>query len=371
MTRNKKIVVFVVVLALIAFSGVAINYFNTSEGGKTVPYQSDSDSQNTAVTPEPPRNQSSKSIPSQKTLSGGTHTFQTFNNCGPATLSMALSYFAIFESQQAIGQDLRPYQVPNGDNDDKSTTLDELAGKAEEFGLLAYHRPNGSTDLLKQFIALNIPVITKTWTKPDDDIGHYRLVKGYTTTSLIQDDSLQGKDLSYTFNDFNVLWKKFNYEYLVLVPKSQKEAIEAILGEDLDPQVAWTKAVNLSRQQLASNPEDIYARFNLSVALYNTGDYAGSVAEFEKVENQLPFRTLWYQMEPVQAYFELGNYARVFQITDEVLNNHNLAYSEMYLLRGEIYKKQGKMTEARQEFEKAVKYNINLNAAHEALASLN
>ena len=66
-------------------------------------------------------------LPSQKILPNDYHVFQTFNNCGPAALSMELSYYGINISQQELVQDLRPYQNPQGDNDDKSVTLDELA----------------------------------------------------------------------------------------------------------------------------------------------------------------------------------------------------------------------------------------------------
>ena len=217
-----------------------------------------------------------------------------------------------------------------------------------------------------------MPVITRTWTKLDEDIGHYRIVKGYDDADgeIIQDDSLQGKNLRYSYQNFEKLWQKFNYEYLVLVPNNQKEIADAILAEDKDPQIAWRKAADLSLTQLSQNPTDIYARFNLSVAYYNTGDFQKSVQEFEKVENQLPFRTLWYQIEPIEAYYELENYDRVFALSDKILNNQNRAFSELYMLKGESYKKQGNMDKAREEFQKAVFYNKNLLSAQQALDSL-
>lgn len=307
-----------------------------------------------------------------KTLQSDYHVFQTFNNCGPASLSMILFYFGINKSQAELGQELRPWQIPNGDNDDKSVTLAEMAEKSKELGLIPYHRPSGNVEIIQQFIANDMPVITRTWTKPNEDIGHFRVVKGYDQKRgfLIQDDSLQGKNLKFTYDDFDVLWKKFNYEYLVLVPKEKQKIAETILGEDRDERTAWKKAANNAREELTSNPDDIYDRFNLSVALYNIGDYKGTVAEFEKVESKLPFRTLWYQIEPILAYYELGDYDRVFTITDNVLGNGNRAFSELYLLRGRIYVKQGNIEAARIEFEKAVFYNVNLKEAQEALDSV-
>ncbi len=299
-----------------------------------------------------------------------THVFQTFNNCGPATLSMDLSYYGINVSQKELGDQLRPYQIPSGDNDDKSVTLEELSEKAKEYDLIPYRRPNGDIELLKKFIALDIPVITRTWLKPNEDIGHFRLVRGYDQTSLIQDDSFQGKDLYYSYSDFNQIWKKFNYEYLVLVPKDKQAQAEAILGQDINPKLAWNKAVANSLKELQQDSNDIYARFNLSVAYYNIGDYQKSVDEYEIVENKLPFRTLWYQMEPILAYYKLGDYPKVFQIIEKVLNYHNRAYSELYQIRGEIYLKQGESDQAKQEFEQAVFYNKNYQPAINELSKL-
>lgn len=322
-------------------------------------------------TPTPTPHITLKQPPASKVLNNNYHIFQTYNNCGPAAFSMALSYYGINKTQQELGLALRPYQVPGGNNDDKSVTLEELAEKSKEFGFTPYRRPNGDLDKIKLFISYDIPVITRTWLKENDDIGHYRIIKGYNESGIVQDDSLQGKNLTYTEEEFDKIWKKFNYEFLVLIPEDKIEIAEAILKDDTDPKIAWQKAVDLSNHQLSENPNDIYARFNLSVAYYELGEYQKSVDEFEKVENQLSFRTLWYQIEPIESYYELGEYDRVFEITDRVLNNHNRAFSELYILRGEIYKKQGKNDLARQEFEKAIMYNTSLQSAKDALASVN
>lgn len=308
--------------------------------------------------------------PPAKTLQNDYHVFQTFNNCGPAAMSMALSYYGIKVSQQELGQALRPYQVPGGDNDDKSVTLEELAEKSKEYNLIPYHRPGGNIDLIKKFITYDIPVITRTYLHEGEDIGHYRIIKGYTENEIIQDDSMQGKNLRYSVENFNNLWEDFSYEYLVLVPKEKQDIAEAILGEDVDEKKAWQKAVKRALDRLENNPNDTVARFNLSVAFYEVGDYQRSTEEFEKIENQLSFRTLWYQIEPILSYYELGQDQRVFEITDKILNYHNRAYSELYILRGNIYKKQGNLEAARSEYQKAVQYNVNLKSAQEALNSL-
>lgn len=311
-------------------------------------------------------------IPPRKIMPSDYQVFQTFNNCGPASLSMALSFFGIHKTQAELGQDIRPYQNSAGDNDDKSSTLDELALEAEKFGLVAYARPHGNIQLLEQLVAQDFPVIIETTLHLADDIGHYRVVKGYDSAMqmLIQDDSFEGHNLYYSYADINTMWKMYDNAYVVLVPKSKQKIAEQILGKDLDIKTAWREAADVNREALSKNPDDVYARFNLSVALYYLGDYSGSVEEFEKVQSKLPFRTLWYQIEPIQSYYMLGRYDKVFQITDQILNTGNRAFSELYLIRGDIYKKQGNKQAAKSEYEKAVFYNVGMKAAKDALASV-
>lgn len=313
-----------------------------------------------------------KTLPTNKILEGGIQVFQSFNNCGPAALSMALSYYDINKSQGELGEILRPYQIPNGDNDDKSVTLQELAAEAQKYGFITYHRPMGNSEIIENLINYDIPVITRTILKEGDDIGHYRVIKGFNREKgiFIQDDSLQGKNLEYTYEQFNSLWKKFNYEFLILVPAEKENEVNKILGEIETYETAWQKAEQNSIRELQDNPNDIYARFNLVVALYNQGKYEDAINEYEKVENKMPKRTLWYQIEPILAYYKTDNYEKVLSISQYILENGNRAYSELYLLRGNIYLSRGEKNMARTEYEKALKYNKNYEDAKIAITKL-
>lgn len=312
-----------------------------------------------SATPEPPT--TPPPLPAQTQLTGGTQVFQTFNNCGPAALSMALSYLEISKTQAELGQQLRPYQIPNGDNDDKSVTLIELARQAEQYGLVAYHRPHGRMDLLKHLLVLEVPVITRTWLKPNEDIGHYRVVTGYNdqTGQLLQSDSLQGPNLWYSYSDFETLWEAFNFEYLVLVPSDKQDAVEVVLGEEVDLRVAWQNALASAERKLNRHPDDLYAAFNRSVALYHLGEYESAVTAFEAIEDRLPSRMLWYQIEPILAYQKLKQYDRVLYMTEQILNTHNQAFSELYQIRGEVYQELGNPAAADEEFRKVRQYNRN------------
>jgi ABC-type bacteriocin/lantibiotic exporter with double-glycine peptidase domain len=221
-----------------------------------------------------------------------TQVFQTFNNCGPASLSMLLSYYDINVSQDIIGKALRPYQNAAGINDDKSVFVSELAEEAQiTYGLLSYYRPNGTIERMKRLLASGYPILVRTWLESNDDIGHYRILRGYDDVAgvFIQDDSYQGKNIHIPYGQFNNMWKAFHYEYLVLAKPEQKDYIEFLLGEKSDYQVTWDHMYKRAQQELQESPsESAYSNFSLSVASFHKGDYQQSVDYYEQSKNGLP-----------------------------------------------------------------------------------
>lgn len=314
-------------------------------------------------------------VPRQKTLSGGIHVFQTFNNCGPASLSMALSYYDIRKDQGELGRVLRPFQNVQGDNDDKSVTVAELAAYANDLGLTVYHRPAGNIETLQKLTSLDLPVITRTWLNLSEDIGHYRVVKGFDKNEkvIIQDDSLQGANLTFSEDQFNALWQAFNYEFLVMVPEPKIFQVKQVLGERVDSKRAWELALELSQNQLQDDPDDFYAKFNQVVAYFELGLYGKAVDAFQQIEGSLPPRMLWYQIEPILAYYKMGNFDKVMSMTERIIDNHNRAFSELYYIRGMIHRRGGQNEMARNAFELANQYNsssywkVNLGDIYEQI----
>ena len=315
---------------------------------------------------------SADSIPNSKILEDGYFVSQTFNNCGPSALSMDLSYYGVHVSQETLADDLRPTHNETGKNDDKSTTPEEIAAEAEKYGFTAYYRPNGSIQLLQDFIANGIPVITRTLFMPNEDFGHYRVIKGYdeSTGQITDEDGFQGPEVHYSDAAFISLWQEYNYEYIVLVPPGKEAVVESIIGKDMNATTAWENAASVAQSQITADPSDIRANFNLSVADYYLGNYAGSVAQFERVQSSLPLHTLWYQMEPIEAYYEIGKYATVFSLANSILSNGDPIYPELYVLEGQAYEKEHNIPAARTAFEQALTYNKNLVSAQTALAAL-
>ena len=285
----------------------------------------------------------------------------------------ALSHWGIRDTQEAIAEATRPWNNPKGDNDDKSVTLYELADYAKaKHGLITYVRPNGSIELLKEFVANDIPVVARALMYPQDDIVHYRVVRGYDDEAgaLIESDGINGPNFSLPYDEWLHLWKNFNYSYLIVVPNSKKALVEQILGEEANERTAWQNAKVRAQAELVKNPSDLIVHYNLIIAHHYLGEHEEATREFEKIEGRLTRRVLWYQPEPIVSYFELGNYDRVMALTDGIINDNNRSVSELYVLRGKIYESRGDTTSARAEYEKALHYHKYLQSAKDALASL-
>ena len=89
-------------------------------------------------------------------LSGLRHAWQTWNNCGPATLATYLSYYGSELDQAAIGAVLRRSA------DDKNVSPEELAAYAAAQGYAAQVLVNGDDELLCALLAAGMPVLVET-----------------------------------------------------------------------------------------------------------------------------------------------------------------------------------------------------------------
>lgn len=304
-------------------------------------------------------------IPKAKTISSLGHVFQTYNNCGPATYSMVLQYSGVKKSQKELGDILRPHQLPRGDNDDKSVSMEEIAAHAQTLGLASFHRPNGTIEKIKQFIAADQPVVLRTWLNSKEDIGHFIIIRGYDDESqtIIFDDSYYNPNRTTTYESLESIWQPFNYEYLIVTKNENVATINSILRDETDMQQAWQNALTRSNQEHQLDTSNIYPQFNSARANYYLGNYDKTIQTYEQIKSRLPFRMLWYQYEPILAYQKTKNYQQVFVLTTAILNSENRGFSELYYIRALAYLDQGNKELAKQELDLAIKYNLNYQAA--------
>lgn len=307
----------------------------------------------------------------QYTIPQRTFVAQSFNNCGPASLSMLLSLYGKDVSQEELASQIRPFHNPIGGIDDKSVFAPEMVEYAKKNGFFGLDRPNGSIPMLKMFLANDVPVIVRTWLNDHEDIGHFRVVRGYDdiARTVTVDDSYNGPNMTVSYDDFNNLWQPFNYGYIVIYPIEKEEIVAKIVGKEMDERVAWENALSRAKRE-SENTTSPYPAFNIAIAQYHLGNYQETAKVYEEISQSLPSRMLWYQLEPIYAYQKLKQYDNAIALADSILYNGNLAFSELYQLKGEIYQEQGRAEEARDAFQTAFYYNENFVTAKRALERL-
>ena len=188
-------------------------------------------------------------------LTGIRHERQTWNNCGPATISMLLSRFGRTETQREAAKFLKP------DKEDKNVSPDELVAYAQSLGYEAQAVAGGDLNLLRTLVTNGIPVIVESWfiPEPNDEMGHYQLVVGYDDTSLIFYDSYEGPDLKERITDFEPLWKVFNNMAVVVWRTEQRPFVMEMLGDLSDATKMHERALAKARADVAANPQDKFA----------------------------------------------------------------------------------------------------------------
>ncbi len=318
-------------------------------------------------------------LPVQASLPPLTHTYQTWNNCGPATLSMALRYFDRTETQADAAAFLKP------DPEDKNVSPDEMAAYARSLGLEATVRVGGDLTRLKQLLGAGFPVLVETWfiPEPGDQMGHYRLLTGYDDASghFIAHDSYNGPNVHLEYAAFDELWRVFNRVYLVIYYPDQAGQLAALLGDEMNDAAMYARALDTARLE-ALNPsaecvayEDCadaaaFAWFNVGSNLTHLGRHADAVAAYDQARVLgLPWRMLWYQFGPYRSYYAVGRYDDVITLANVTLGVvDNL--EESHYWRGMTYLAQENSGQARADFQAALKYNPHFTLAAEALESL-
>jgi len=306
------------------------------------------------------------SLPPSARLEGIRHQQQSWNNCGPATLSMMLSYFGQNDTQQMIAKQIKPFK------DDKNTSPEELVSYATSVGYRARMIQGGDVNLIKSLVANNFPVIVETWfvPEPDDEMGHYQLLVGYDDDVLRFFDSYHGPNVKHTVEEFDPLWKVFNRLAIVMWPEAQDAQMQALLGARWDEQAMLQGALATARAETAANPQDKFAQFNIGTNLLKLGDVAGAVEAYQNARvMKLPWRMLWYQFGVYEANFAQGNYENLVKITSETLKV-KAGLEESYFWRARAQAALGKASAARQDLQQALQYRENYAEAQAVLESL-
>ncbi len=317
--------------------------------------------------------------PSSVILTGLRHEHQGWNNCGPTTLAMALSYWGRGETQHDVAPVLKP------DMEDKNVSLWEMEAYARGLGLGAIVRAGGTLDQLKELLRAGFPVIVETWYVRDlhDQMGHYRLIIGYDDAAqeFMTYDSLHGPDVVIGYQELDELWRVFNRAYLVIYAVEEQEPLMAIFGLDLNDVVMYEHALETARTEAANPPFACVAYadcadwmtfswFNVGSSLTSLGRHDEAVAAYDQARQfGLYYRMLWYQFGPYESYYAAGRHDDVIALANATLATTN-NLEESYYWRGMSHLAQGNVDGARTDFWAALHYHEGWSPAVIALAEI-
>jgi tetratricopeptide (TPR) repeat protein len=294
---------------------------------------------------------------------------QDINNCGPATLAMALRFWGWQGDQSDIARLLKP------DRKDRNVNVEELVYfvRTRAGWLNVEYRVGGNLETLKRLLAQGLPVMVEEgmhledtfWPNDDHWAAHYLLLTGYNdaTQTFTGQDSFHGADQAVPYTELTKNWQVFNHVYILLYPPDQQQAVQSILGEDWDIDTNRQDALDSNQAETETNPLNAFAWFNLGTNLVYFERYAEAADAYDRaLVLELPQRMLRYQFGPFIAYFHTNRIEDLLALTEYALQRTPNA-EEALLWHGWALYRQGKNGAALQDFNQALEHNPNYQDA--------
>ena len=259
-----------------------------------------------------------------------------YNYCGPANLSMALTFWGWEGNRDIVGE----YVKTN--KDDKNVMPYELQDYVldqTDYGALI--RYGGDIPLLKKLVAAGFPVMTEKGYYTYDLtgrygwLGHYQFVTGYDEAKgvlVVQDTYVEnGENHEFSYEDFIKGWRSFDYLFMVVYPYDQEANVLALLGNYADADWSNRQALQIATDEIASlSGEDQYfAAFNAGTSHVNLREYVDAAYAYDYAfqlyadlpdDDLRPFRMLWYQTGPYFAYYYSARYQDVIDLANATFN---------------------------------------------------
>ncbi|MDW8327656.1 MAG: C39 family peptidase [Anaerolineales bacterium] len=334
------------------------------------------------ATPEPTATPtpSPTPLPPRVMLTGFRHEYQKFNNCGPASLAVNLSYWGWQGTQADTARVLKPNQ------DDKNVSPIEMYNYITTLGFEGYIRVNGDVETLKRFIAAGYPVLVEKGFQclPGEErcsgwFGHYSVFKGYDDArrEFYMEDTFRGPNLALSYEETLTNWRAFNYLYMVIYPNTPEHdaAVEALLGPAvIDLEQNYRDALKRAQDEVytLSGQDQAFAWFNIGTNLHWLRDYAGAARAYDEARLiGLPRRMLWYQFGPYRAYYYSGRYQDVYDLaTFAIESSPKPGLEEAFYWRGLALEAFGQRDRAIEDYRQALMWNPADAEARGALTRL-
>ena len=316
-------------------------------------------------------------VPASFVLEGMGLEYQTMNNCGPANLSMNITYWGWPTNQHITEDALKTHK------DDRNVMLQEMLDYAEaNTNLKGQLRYGGDMETVKRLLSNGIPVLLERGHTDEEQgwMGHYSIVTAYDdSTQTVQiPDTLLGI-MSMTYAELERDWWHFDGIYLVIYPLEHEDEVLALLGEDSDPaQNLENTLAKLENRITQVDGQDLFfALYSKGSVLVEQGDYLAAAQVYDQAflvysqlePGQRPWRITWYQVGPYLAYYYSGRYQDVLALADQTIANTSFAeLPETWYWGGQSALMMGDKDTAARYFRKALEFYPGWDLATQGLA---
>jgi tetratricopeptide (TPR) repeat protein len=292
------------------------------------------------------------------------------NNCGPANLSMALSYWGWDVDQSVTAAWLKP------NPEDRNVMPYEMVDYIEsQTDLSVVLRLGGDLDLIKKFIAAGFPVLIERGYVDEVPqggwMGHYNVITGYDEEKqvFIIQDSYVSPDYKNSYSKIEEHWQEFNYVYLIIYPDKYENKVYSILGPHADEtyNLEHTTQKALEETTTKTGLERFFAWFNYGSGLRRLNDYFGAARAFDKayaiLEDEFNgvytlYRIIWYRTDPYFAYYYTERYQDVIDLATLTRSySFRPGIEETWVWQGRAKYKLGDVEGAIEDFRTALKWH--------------
>ncbi|KAA3644687.1 MAG: hypothetical protein DWQ07_14840 [Chloroflexi bacterium] len=307
------------------------------------------------------------------------HQHGRWNYCGPANLSMSLTFWGWNGDRDVVGEYVKP------SSDDKNVMPYEMADfvNTQVPGMKAFVRHGGEIEMLKAMIAGGYPVLVEKGYYEHDFtgkfawLGHYQFVNGYNDVSgafTLQDTYVDdGQDHQTSYQDFIDGWRSFNYLFMVVYPEAEEAEVLSLLGNWADEKWAAQNALRMAQEegQTLTGINQFFAWFNQGTSHVNLQQYFDAAvaydfafslyAALEDDDSQRPYRIMWYQTGPYWAYYYSGRYGDTINLATTTLTEtiSEPVLEESLYWRGLAREAIGEMDNAISDYRDSVRINPN------------